>query len=96
MSLTIGPELPGFEIEKILSDNHTIIIHARSIRSRAICPECNSISTRVHSTYLRCPADLPCCGKSIRLRLQVRRFFCPNEACHRKTHFRQVRKWVST
>ena len=44
-----------------------------------------SCSSRVHSSYGRKPSDLALVGHRLRLRLHVRRFFCANLACERKT-----------
>jgi zinc-finger of transposase IS204/IS1001/IS1096/IS1165 len=42
-------------------------------------------SNAVHSRYSRNPADLPSLGRGIRLVLRVRRFYCRNAACPRRT-----------
>lgn len=49
----------------------------------AACPLCQHRSRRVHSHYQRTLADLPCADYSIRLYIQVRRFFCINKRCPR-------------
>jgi len=51
----------------------------------ACCPSCGSVSRRVHSRYVRTVDDLPMHGRRVRLRLTVRRFFCDNDACERRT-----------
>jgi transposase len=51
----------------------------------AACPVCQHRAQRVHSQYWRTAADLPLGGLSVRLHLLVRRYFCDNEACKRKT-----------
>ncbi|MFE7268603.1 transposase family protein [Streptomyces sp. NPDC057592] len=40
----------------------------------AVCPGCGSRSLRVHSSYLRFPADVPSGGRQVVLCLRVRRF----------------------
>ena len=52
--------------------------------SEAACPLCQYVSHRVHSRYTRILQDLPCAGKTLRLLVLVRRFFCENETCVRK------------
>ena len=47
-------------------------------------------STRVHSTYQRTLADLPCTAFQLRLLWTVRRFFCDNSECKRVTFVEQV------
>jgi transposase len=85
MSVSLVPELPGFEIEKIECTDSHVVVHARAVYEEAHCPVCGATTSQVHSCYIRTPADLPYGGKSVRLRLEVRRFFCPNPCCHRKT-----------
>src|SRR5581483_7790838 len=51
----------------------------------ASCPDCQNDSARVHSRYQRTLKDLPASGLSVHLKLNVRRFFCDNPACSRKT-----------
>lgn len=51
----------------------------------ACCPYCRYVSRRVHSRYQRTLADLPCGGDTMRLYVLVRRFFCSNPLCQRRT-----------
>jgi transposase len=48
------------------------------------CPECNQPSTRIHGSYQRTVADLPCAGRSVLLMLIVRKFVCGAPTCPRK------------
>jgi len=48
------------------------------------CPLCGSTARRVHSSYTRHIADLPCTGQSIHLLVQVRKYFCEERTCPRK------------
>lgn len=59
----------------------TIRIHSRSSKSAAACPHCNTVSRRIHSRYLRQPADLPALGRKVELVLLVRRFRCRALGC---------------
>jgi transposase len=54
------------------------------------CPDCQNCSSRVHSCYQRTLKDLAASGLSVHLRLQVRRFFCDNPSCSRKTFAQAV------
>ncbi|WP_329438119.1 transposase family protein [Streptomyces sp. NBC_01280] len=47
----------------------------------AICPGCGSWSRRIHSSYLRLPADVASGGRRVALCLRVRRFLCPVISC---------------
>ena len=49
------------------------------------CPECGGASRSVHSRYNRHPADLPISISQTTLSIQVRRFYCPNPCCSRRT-----------
>ena len=56
-----------------------------TVSRSACCPYCRSVSRRIHSRYRRTLADLPCGGETICLRVLVRRFFCGNPHCQRRT-----------
>jgi transposase len=53
--------------------------------SGASCPAPHTTSLSVHSRYRRYPTDLPSFGKEVRLDLLVRRFYCRNPVCPRRT-----------
>jgi transposase len=48
------------------------------------CPDCGEKSTNRHSTYMRKLMDLPWAGIPVRVNLQVYKYYCKNENCHRK------------
>ena len=48
------------------------------------CPECHQLSARIHGSYQRMVADLPCAGRNVLLMLTVRKFVCSTPACSRK------------
>ncbi|MFF3787525.1 transposase family protein [Streptomyces sp. NPDC001933] len=50
-----------------------------------MCPGCGNWSRRIHSSYLRFPADVPSGGRRGALCLRVRRFLCPVISCGRRT-----------
>ena len=54
------------------------------------CPKCWGRSRRVHSRYPRTLADAPIAGQQVELVLEVRRFFCNNPDCEKKTFAEQV------
>ncbi|MDQ2808059.1 MAG: ISL3 family transposase [Chloroflexota bacterium] len=57
----------------------TVLLATTAIQ--ATCPTCQQLTTRRHSSYQRTLADLPWTTRPVRLRLWVRRFFCPNPGC---------------
>src|SRR5260370_15531274 len=48
------------------------------------CPECHQPSARIHGSYQRTVADLPCAGRNVILALTVRKFVCTMPTCSRK------------
>ncbi|SRR5581483_2304336 len=71
-------------LDRIEIMQQNLIVSLVTETAEAACPLCQQVSHRVHSHYTRTLADLPCVGKALRLLVQVRRFFCENEACARK------------
>ena len=76
---------PGCVGDHIGSDGQTLTLSARSSAQNAFCPSCQESSQRVHSFYTRAPADLPLGGKPVQLYLLVRRFYCCNAHCEKRT-----------
>jgi transposase len=85
LSLLLFPACPDLLIEDITRESKTVIISVRSTKTSVQCPACAHPSAKVHSRYVRVPADLPWMEYGVRLHLQVRRFFCQQEDCPRKT-----------
>lgn len=83
--ISLLPDLPGCSVEQVSQTEEAIFITACSTTSSAPCPDCQQVSSRVHSTYLRSPQALPSSGRPVRLLLRVRRFRCANPTCRRKT-----------
>ncbi|MDO0936493.1 ISL3 family transposase [Streptomyces sp. DG2A-72] len=54
------------------------------------CPQCAHPATRVHSRYWRHVSELPVAGRGLIVRLHVRRFFCDQPQCQRRTFVEQV------
>lgn len=82
--------LPGFVVQEIESNGAVLTIAARATALTACCPNCGQESSRLHSSYTRCPADLPVSGQTVRLHLQVRRFRCQNHGCRQQTFVEPV------
>ena len=66
----------GLLIEAVTTEPDRLLIIARPTAVDAACPECGRRSGRVHSRYDRRLMDLPSLGRSVHLRVQVRRFRC--------------------
>jgi transposase len=81
--------LDGIEIE-----NNSLQLIISPISLFAVCPNCSQESVRVHSGYTRKPADLPCSGWRVQLQIYVRRFFCDNSVCLRRTFVEQMHELI--
>ena len=58
-----------------------IVFQLRSQRVISSCPVCGCASARIHSSYQRTLADVPCGMRAVCLHLSVRKFFCSTEDC---------------
>lgn len=77
--------LDHYEVEE-----NTLVLSSQIVTTQAACPICNSLSSKVHSSYTRQLADLPVTGHTVRIHLAVKRFFCINPSCSRKTFVQQL------
>src|SRR6266850_541684 len=75
---------PGLSVGPIEIGGTEIVAVARSRLTTSSCPLCGRTSTRIHSRYQRCLADLPAHGRRVRINLEVRRFRCGGSSCRRK------------
>jgi len=84
------PHLAGVIIEEVLAAAGVLLVLARAKATSAACPKCGTASVQVHSRYQRRLADAAVGGRQVEIRLAVRRFFCPDTGCKRKTFAEQV------
>src|SRR4051795_5883987 len=78
--------MPGCRVKQITREDPGLLsITAKGMRPGGRCPGCGQASRAVHSRYRRRPADLPSLGRAVRLDLRLRRFYCRNAACTRRT-----------
>ena len=77
------------EIESVETIGKEVHIYARSSLDYGVCPYCGEISHKVHSRYLRTVTDLPILGRRTVLHLRMRKFFCGNCECGKKTFAEQ-------
>jgi hypothetical protein len=73
------------KVHQIVVEDTSISIDMESSASNAICPKCNQESTAIHSHYRRYPVDLAWADRSVIFNLKVKRFFCRNKACAKRT-----------
>ena len=73
---------PDLQISQVtVADEITFTVQATS--PTASCPDCGTVSTRIHSRYCRTIHDLPRSGRPVHLVLHVRRFRCHKNTCAR-------------
>jgi transposase len=78
--------IPDCHIEEVGHAGPTgLRIAVQGAHPAASCPTCHTTSLSIHSRYRRHPTDLPSFGKEVRLDLLVRRFYCRNPVCPRRT-----------
>ena len=82
--------LPGCAIDLVRTVDTTLVIEAHTTSPAMCCPDCGQASRRIHSRYRRLLHDLPIVDQSVRLLLQVRRFFCDISTCTRRTFTEQL------
>ena len=84
------PHLAGVIVEGVAAAAGLLLVMARARAPGAACPRCGTMSGRIHSRYVRRLADVAIGGRRVEIRLAVRRFFCPDPGCKRKTFAEQV------
>ncbi|MCG5214713.1 ISL3 family transposase [Streptosporangium sp. KLBMP 9127] len=84
------PHLAGVEVERVEQTAGGVWIWARTRSVAVTCPGCGSSSSRTHSRYRRRLADTAVGGREATIVLQVRRLFCDEMPCDRKTFAEQV------
>ena len=78
--------MPGCHVESVDRDGAGgLAISARGVARAGRCPGCHRPSRSVHSRYRRRLADLPSFAATTTVHLQVRRFYCRNPSCPRRT-----------
>jgi transposase len=84
------PHLAGLDIESVSVSGRTVHVVAGARAGEAACTGCGTVSRRVHSSYGRHLGDTASGGQEVAIDLQVRRFFCGNGECGKKTFAEQV------
>ncbi len=82
-----SPFLPlpeGMVIGQVEITPTQLTVEVISTQPCARCPECGTPSDAVHCQYRRTVRDVPCGGRSVVLRLGVRKFVCRASTCQRK------------
>ncbi|MFJ9251118.1 ISL3 family transposase [Streptomyces sp. NPDC101776] len=77
-------------VDEVRADGGGIALTARTVTREATCPDCGTVSGRVHGGYRRRLADLAAAGQEVAIDLLVRRFLCLAAECRRRTFVEQV------
>ncbi|MGW2370350.1 ISL3 family transposase [Streptomyces sp. NPDC001667] len=77
-------------VNSVVRIGKSIRIAARCTAPTARCSGCGTVSSRVHSRYGRRLADTAVSGQETAIDLEVRRFFCDNADCAKRTFAEQV------
>ncbi|WP_420719402.1 transposase family protein [Streptomyces sp. RTd22] len=89
-ALSVKSLISTVVVDRLARVSSTLRITARCTTLRTRCPECGTSSGRVHSRYVRRLADAAIGGQMTAIDLEVRRFFCDNGGCGKKTFAEQV------
>jgi len=84
LAVRLAPPLPDLRLDSLQIAAESISVTLTATTTNAACPLCGTLSTAVHSSYVRVPADLPWAGYTIRLHLIVHKFFCQLVTCKRR------------
>jgi transposase len=68
----------------VVERDGSLVLVVQPSRSAVACPQCGELSRRLHSRYERHPLDLPWRGKTVRMRVRSRRWFCDTPTCSRR------------
>ena len=82
MAGSLGEESNHWQIVLIVVERDgSLVLVAEPTRPAVPCPKCGELSRRRHSTYLPRPLDLPWRGRTVRLHVYSRRWFCDVPEC---------------
>jgi transposase len=77
-------------IEHIKESDGQVVVHARSRQAAAHCPNCAQPSSSMHARYQRRVTHLPVAGRPVSILPTLRRLFCRNLPCPRRTFLEQI------
>jgi transposase len=85
MAESLGAESERWSIVLVVVERDgSLVLVVEPTRVAVPCPQCGELSRRQHSRYERHPVDLPWRGKTVRMRVHSRRWFCDTPTCSRK------------
>lgn len=83
------PHLDGLRIDAVTSTGSRVNLDVSTCGEMVACPACGTLSWRVHSRYQRRLSDTAVSGREVLIRLRVRRLFCDNPECGKRTFAEQ-------
>jgi hypothetical protein len=89
-SKTFLPNPSCLHLLHLEADTEIIRIVVTTTADAVTCPQCHQCTDKVHSRYVRRPADLPWMSCAVQLELHVRRFICSNPACQQKIFVKRL------
>jgi transposase len=85
MATALGAESERWCIVLVVVERDgSLVLVVEPTRVAVPCPQCGELSHRQHSRYERRPLDLPWRGKTVRMRIHSRRWFCDAPTCSRR------------
>ena len=81
-SILLLPE--SIAVKAVYPSKTQLTVQIACILESAVCPLCQHSSERIHGSYGRRVADVPCGGRRVILALTVRKFVCSTPTCPRK------------
>ena len=86
----LSPDPTILQLNLVHAQEQQVELTMEVIQPWAVCPACHHPSIRVHSAYLRTVADLPAGGCRVKIYLTVRRFFCDQPTCPKRTFTERI------
>lgn len=84
-----------FMINQLMIGTNEIALDLESMAESAVCPKCEAESRKIHSHSTRFPTDLAWAEWPIVLHLRVKRFFCVNHDCPKRTFAERFPEFVA-
>jgi transposase len=93
-ALFLLPE--GIALEEVSATATSVTVQMACWHLHAACPQCQSVSMRMHGHYTRTVADLPCAGRRVILHLRVRKFVCATPTCPQRIFTERLTTFVQS
>jgi transposase len=87
---------PSIAIEAVYPTKTHLTVQVACLLKRAACPLCQQPSERIHGSYGRTVADVPCGGRKVTLALTLRKFVCGTPECPRKIFTERIAEFVQS